>query len=538
MFPISSADLRLLSLSAALGWTVLHAAPSASPVSEWVHAGATGRLEYKTDARGNRIPDFSNVGYHGGGVALPDVPVRAMVEPTDGDAGARIQAAIDEVEKLPADRAGIRGAVLLKKGRYPIAGSLHIRVGGVVLRGEGEGADGTVLVATGARQRSLIIAGRGNGKAPSDEDAPVESAEVHPTAEHHGRYTVVDDYVPVGARELHLDHVDGLTVGEAIIVRRPSTAEWIHDIAMDRIPPAADHRRVVQWAPGSKDLVFNRRVVSISDHAVSLDAPIVNALEQKYGGASVTVAAEDKTIAEIGIENLRGDSEFTSPTDEKHGWILIDYSGVRDSWVRAVTAVHFGYSCVNVGKASRAVTVDHCVCLDPISQITGGRRYSFAVDGQLTLVEHCYARNGRHDFVMHALAAGPNVFFDCLAEEVHADSGPHHRWSAGVLYDNVTVVPPRDPAARHRGDAGINIRDRGNMGSGHGWAGANQVVWNGRAAEMIIQQPPTAQNWAIGCIAAEHSGNAYWESFDHPVQPASLYLAQLKDRQSPAATAK
>src|SRR5262249_21280597 len=62
-----------------------------------------GKLHYEADARGNRIPDFSHCGYLGGGVALPDAPVRAVVAPAKGDNGPRIQAAIDYVSQLPAD---------------------------------------------------------------------------------------------------------------------------------------------------------------------------------------------------------------------------------------------------------------------------------------------------------------------------------------------------------------------------------------------------------------------------------------------------
>ena len=264
----------------------------------------------------------------------------------------------------------------------------------------------------------------------------------------------------------------------------------------------------------------------IVDGQVTL--PMVNALEKKYGGGEVALLAGDDSIQEIGVENLRGESEYKNETDEKHGWVFIDLVNVRDAWVRKITSVHFGYSCVYVRHQSRAVTVDHCGCLDPISIIEGGRRYSFALDGQLTLVEHCYARKGRHAFVMHALAAGPNVFFDCLAEDTYADSGPHHRWSAGVLYDNIQVV--RAPAHAESSGGGLNIRNRGNSGTGHGWAGANQVAWNCIAEDMIVEQPPTAQNWAIGCKAKYHSGDGYWDSFGHPVQPQSLYLSQLHER--------
>ncbi len=430
------------------------------PLSTWVHPGQDGKLVYKTDERGNRIPDFSNVGYSGGGVSIPGVGVRAVVEPGTGDAGARIQAALDAVSKLDPDARGFRGAVLLKKGRFPVAGSLYVRSSGVVLRGEGQGEDGTVLVATGTRQRSLIIVGGHEPRLAGDEDGSASSAPIPKS-----RREVTDEYVPVGAYTLHVDKAEGLRVGEEIVVNRPSTAEWIHELGMDRIPPAKGHA-VVQWRAGTKDLLFNRIIAGISGNELRLDAPMMCALDRRFGGGEVLTGQPDNAIRQVGIENLRGDSEFKSATDEAHGWVFIDLNGVRDAWVRQVTSLHFGYGCVYVKRDSRSITVEDCSCLDPISQITGGRRYSFALDGQLTLVQRCYARNGRHDFVMHALAAGPNVFFDCVAEKTHSDSGPHHRWSVGVLYDNVRTGE-------------LNIRNRGNMAPAT--AGRVPTRWCGTA---------------------------------------------------------
>ena len=43
----------------------------------------------------------------------------------------------------------MRGAVLLLKGRHEVFGGLQITNSGVVLRGQGMGEDGTVLVAAG-----------------------------------------------------------------------------------------------------------------------------------------------------------------------------------------------------------------------------------------------------------------------------------------------------------------------------------------------------------------------------------------------------
>ena len=478
--------------------------------SALVYPGPDGKLVYVPDEEGNCIPDFSNCGYMGGGVRIPDVAVKVTVEPGDGDDGERIQAGINEAAELPLDDQGFRGAVLLKRGTYQIAGTLRIASSGIVLRGEGPGEDGTVLTAAGTRRRTLItIAG---------EDKRTEVPET--------RHRIVDAYFPVGARSFHVDGTAGLRRGDPVIVLRPSTAEWIHDIGMDRIPERTSGEKVVQWTAGSKDLPFDRVITAIKGNTITIDAPLVNALQQEYGGGYVYRYSFPGRISKAGIERLRGVSEYKHETDEEHAWSFIGLSAVENAWVRRVTAVHFGYAAVNVSRRCKWLTIEDCECLDPISRIAGSRRYSFALTGELTLVQRCYARHGRHDFVMHSVVPGPNVFLDCTAENAHSDTGPHHRWSTGTLYDNVRVA----------GNA-INVRNRGNSGTGHGWAGAQMVFWNCTADSIACQRPPTAQNWAIGCGAGRRSGDGYWESFGQPVQPRSLYLAQLRDRLGPEAVA-
>ena len=98
-----------------------------------MHPGPNGKLVYKTTPAGDRILDFSHAGYMGGGVALPDVPVRRTVQPSgqiDGDDTPLIQAAIDEVAKLPL-AGGFRGAVLLAPGTFNCAGTVVISNSGV-----------------------------------------------------------------------------------------------------------------------------------------------------------------------------------------------------------------------------------------------------------------------------------------------------------------------------------------------------------------------------------------------------------------------
>ena len=89
----------------------------------------------------------------------------------------------------------------------------------------------------------------------------------------------------------------------------------------------------------------------------------------------------------------------------------------------------------------------------------------------------------------------------------------------------------------------VAFSNREYAGSGHGWSVGWGVAWNVKADYLLIQQPPGAKNWCIGCTGRPTPvlwhGNAIpvpeipsetWESPGMPVTPASLYLAQLRER--------
>ncbi|MDP4186459.1 MAG: pectate lyase, partial [Bacteroidota bacterium] len=146
-------ELILISLCS---WTTINSKPQKAKPSVPVSVGPDGRLVYIPDELGNRIPDFSYCGYMASGQEIPNVPVRVVVPLLKGDATLRIQAAIDYVASLPANKQGIRGAVLLEKGTYEIDGCLKINTSGVVLRGSGMGENGTILLGAGTGRETLI----------------------------------------------------------------------------------------------------------------------------------------------------------------------------------------------------------------------------------------------------------------------------------------------------------------------------------------------------------------------------------------------
>lgn len=462
-----------------------------------------GKLQYIPDEQGNVIPDFSRVGYHQNEKAIPNVKVVATLSPTGDNDQQRIQNAIDELAKKPADANGIRGAILLEAGEYKIPGSLRISVGGIVLRGKGEE---TKLVATGKGQRKTIIAS-GTGKA----------SEIPNT-----RVKITDKYVPLGAKSFQVSNASGFKVGDAIMVYRPGTQKWISDLKMDQIEAQAN---TIQWKASDYNFNFERKITAIKGNTVFIDNPIVMAMEEQYGGGEIYKYTFAGRIAEVGIENLSLASEFANDTDEDHGWDAISFNKIENSWVSGVASHYFGYSCVNLGGDSKQVTVKDSKCFTPKSKIEGGRRYSFNNDGQLNLFMNCFASEGRHDYVTGAKVCGPNVFYNCVSEQAKADIGPHHRWAMGTLYDNVVS------------DGEINSQDRGNWGTGHGWSGVNQVFWNCKASKSAIQDPyVSGKNYVIGLTAKPYDGRlkgrpaTAWDGQSGAgLQPASLYVKQVEE---------
>src|SRR5687768_5438042 len=71
--------------------------------SIWAYPGADGKLLYKPLPLGDKIGDYSNVGYLGGTAPIPNVPTKVTVSPVAGDDTASIQAAIDAVELMTPD---------------------------------------------------------------------------------------------------------------------------------------------------------------------------------------------------------------------------------------------------------------------------------------------------------------------------------------------------------------------------------------------------------------------------------------------------
>lgn len=73
------------------------------------------------------------------------------------------------------------------------------------------------------------------------------------------------------------------------------------------------------------------------------------------------------------------------------------------------------------------MTIEDTASVDPKGTLAGGRRYAFVIDdGDLHLIQRCYARDGRHDFASGSRTSGPNVYVDNLSVNSYNDIGAFH----------------------------------------------------------------------------------------------------------------
>lgn len=477
------------------------------------HAGAqlvsvqNGQLVYAKYANQgqantvNQVPDFSNAGYRGGGVTLPVLAVADSIAPIEGDNRAHIQAAIDRVAALPQDAAGHRGALLLKAGIYPVEGQLRIRAAGVVLRGEGNGLNGTVLIATQKTNHNFLnVQGSGSGYGE------VAGSKAR----------ITSPYVATGVKTFDVAAGHSFQPGDKIVVQKTPNDAWVDTLDM----------RQYGWTTSGYKTTYEKEVVAVNGNTITIDIPIVDPIETTLGGGEVFKSNITGRVSESGVENLRIESYFLNNEDESHGWIAVYLSRTENCWVRDVTAKYFGYGAVSLSGQSRFITVQDCAMIDHKSVATGGRRYSFNIEGNSTsnLFLRCKTWGGRHDLVSGSKVPGPNVFLDCASENTRDDIGPHHRWSTGQLYDNVY-------------GGRMRVQNRGASGTGHGWSGVQTMFWNTHSyqSDVKVESPIGARNWGIGIVGQKQVGAGYWESWGTHVLPRSLYLAQLAERLGAAA---
>lgn len=532
------------------------------PSAPLVAMGGDGKLVSKPYSdKGDRLLDWSFVGYKMSEVPIPDVPVVEALEPLPAkeapegdmaypsgpDSRKRIQEAMDKAGAREPDSDGIRGAVFLKKGPYFLSGPIRIP-SGVVLRGEGDGPDGTVLIFSGGdSEGSAIEMGAAGVKAEPVGDV----------------VGITNDYLPTGSTTLKLENAGAFRVGDAVVVTKTVNQKWIDDLGMGErlrhIRGGKEGAKKRPWRPEAYQLRIYREIAEVRGDEIVLDVMLPQSIAEEHGGGTVQKIDVGNLATQSGLESLRIVSNYDTTVKDtgkdanfKNWRNGVNVTSIRDAWVRDCSFLHFELAAVNTGEFSRALTVRDTQCIQPVGPKRGGNRYAFNVaGGTLHLFLNCYSEDGRHDFAGGSREQGPFAFVQCTAVR-GGQSEPHHRWGTGFLYDGVTTK-----------DGTLAAINRGDSGSGHGWAAANTLFWNGDAQNIVVMDPETEgeNNFAIGFrgtydastgtdglrYANDRAG--YWgtpqegkyygyalmgsghiESPNAPAEPGSLFTQQLIDR--------
>jgi hypothetical protein len=238
------------------------------------------------------------------------------------------------------------------------------------------------------------------------------------------------------------------------------------------------------------------------------------------------------------VENLRLVAPARAVTLNDKPFNGLRMSGAVDSWVRNLRILDTT-EAVGVGKTARRVTVEQVNVTQSIPIVGAAKPADFAADGTQILFDRCSATGDSVFYIaVGASEQGPNVALNCVFHG-NGHVQPHQRWSTGLLIDSCQVP-----------EGGIDLMNRGEMGSGHGWTMGWGVVWNSAARSYLIQMPPGSANWAIGNRGEQLLDKmptfdpgpplpvlpqGIIESQGTPVAPTSLYLQQLRERLGPQA---
>lgn len=478
---------------------------AAAGTSTWVYVGTDGKLNY-TLLNKARIMDFSRAGFSGGGVALPNVPTVMTLSPNSGDNTAAIQSALDKIASLPADAHGMRGALQLSAGTFNITGTLTIKASGVVLRGSGNQANGTIIKA-GSTPITFL-------KTTSAVNYQLSGSPV----------PILKNFVPNGSTSIPVSSTAGFSVGDWIAINIPITAEWIHLMGMDTL---VRNGAAQTWIKPGNWYCY-RQISAIGNGVLMIDTPLSRPIDPAYTSGTVSHVSLNGFLYNIGIENLSAEGAPNNQPISSAQYQFLVLNGVINGWVKNV-AVKNCANTVNIDGGSRQITVKKVSSIRTYLPNSGaGYATDFSIgNGVQVLFINCSV-NGTDGFafVTQSGVDGPNVLLNCTATG-NGSYMPHQRWATGLLLDGINAP---------NGD--ISFMNRGTMGSGQGWTIGYAVAWNCNTKSLRVDLPPGSANWAIGCIAGTVNSplpKGYFESLNSHVSINSLYLAQLSERLGPQA---
>ncbi len=524
---------RLFSLATLLAVAVLPGAePAVKPVesaavpagvlAEPAGASALWKQYCAERAAGGEtfLPDFSYAGYRNGEAAIAPKNGRVFnaadygaLPDDDKDDMAAIQKAID------AAAAAGGGVVFLPRGRYLLnsdrnnIGFLEISASGIVLRGEGAGEGGTVLwqvhpfrngkmddlTRLHLKQAVLMIrspeASRKLSEQPSLATVTGRGAR--------GGFTLeVDDVSRLKAGDNVLLYALNKSIIEEMTLPYEIEPEWT-TTTLNRAPTIEMHR-----------------VAGVDGNKVTFTEPMRYAVRPDQGWKLLAAPL----ISDVGIEDIAFIGNAYAPyyhhrsDRDDVGWSFLRFRGVTDSWVRRCSFQN-GSQIAYVGLSSYVSLLN------------------LIVDG-----------NGGHH-IPRSVYFNYGMLGGFIRDRAGFTHGPSVSWgSVGTVFWNCESAGSIDS---HAGRPLATLFDNVSGGTIHSSGGLRDypqhlrdlVIWNFRNTSL---KKDSYDFWKRGVsnrfvkpvIAGFHGAPADFnldtvgvmESYGTPVEPASLYEAQLAQR--------
>ncbi|MDB5107039.1 MAG: hypothetical protein JWP91_4728 [Fibrobacteres bacterium] len=504
--------LRILILASFLG-------PSHAGTSRlW---GARGEL---WDPLG-RLPDFSYAGYHAGAGSPPSPAVVANVR----DFGCLADGRTDDSPCLQAaiDAAG-GGALLIPKGRYLVARQIQVRKSGLVLRGEGSGPDGTVLVwSKGLRELTGNIYPSNWGAGGLLRFAPPIPAQAPPdglakAADHPPTHDLalgallgpVSTAAKRGDTHLRLATPVEIKPGQFIVLTQID-------------PPDKSLNAHLHNGQGSNGynqdmpLRWVAQIRSVDGTVLELAQPLRFDVRPEWKPR----INRYRPIEESGVENLR--CEFPDTAYPGHqleeGFNALAFEGALNCWARNLVLKN----CDN-GPSLEELT-KNCSVLDLTQlprtilaingRISGHHGFSFNIDSHDNLLSGFDFKASFIHGVSVGYNASGNVARSGRGSDLNLDH--HSRSPFENLYSDLDLGLGAYPYLPVAGAGGDVLR-----------SGARGTVWNVRTAKGPVTPPPFAfvQFNVVGTTEDKRTTDREWlETLSDP-EPADLYASQVERR--------
>jgi len=487
----------------------------AATKSSLVSVGSDGKLTYTKNAQGDRLMDYSSVGYKNG-QPLPSpssIPNKITLRPSGGDDSNAIQIAINKVSQLPLE-GGFRGAVLLSAGVFKVSKGVKISESGVILRGSGvDERRGTTIMCN----ITDVVVIQGTTK-------PVVSKS---------KNLFVKKYIPFGDNQITLQSVDGLKRGDSINIVSTFTSKFIKLLGMDKL---RRDDKPQTWIKDGTTVTTDRVITSIKNNTITLDSGFPDSVRPELfdNDSDLPYVVEYQwadRLQNSGVENLRA---IHSSELNIHRFGGVD--AAFNCWFRNLYLQDFGTGVVETGRTSKLITILGLNIVYTVAYTVPAPPQILSMSGTQILHRDTNITGGGAFWPLSS--GGPTARGPTVHHNININSGPkaqvvpHMRWSTGILYDNV-----------NNPKGSVSISYRGIMGSGHGWTMGWGVIWNCEAAKLCSQNPynheqPSApalyHNWLVGGKGQNIPGYqsdklmGTYDSPSTPVTPDSLYLAQMK----------